>query len=131
MKKKIWITGIVIVLCVLAAVLWGLYGRVDVTQIEKISAPGGQLNEAETEEFLWIFKTAAYRIPIEGGTTIDPVCTIYLENGEKIWIYERGGQVFKVCYVRDGTKTRSYFIKSKLLDVFLEERWDRIKTKGA
>ena len=85
----------------------------------------------ETEEFLWIFKTAAYRIPIEGGTTIDPVCTIYLENGEKIWIYERGGQVFKVCYVRDGTKTRSYFIKSKLLDVFLEERWDSIKTKGA
>lgn len=124
MKKKIWITGIVIVLCVLAAVLWGLYGRVDVTQIEKISAPGGQLNEAETEEFLWIFKTAAYRIPSEGGTTPDYGCTIHLENGEEIRIENYGGYQFLVRHFRDGRSVRRYFIKSEQLSVFLKGRRD-------
>lgn len=114
---------IVAVICVCAYSYLGPYARIDPDQVQKISAPGGSLNESDTKRFINLYNTAKYRGDDIGyGTTPDRGFTVYFNDERYLRVQEYGNHNFSVF---DSCNEKWYFIESKGLFEFLLELEDR------
>lgn len=116
----------IVILCVSLFAYWRSLHRITPDQVVKISAPGGQLDAEETEQFLKLFNAAKYKgKDIEYGTTSDAGFSVYLQNETIIRIEAYGNDSFWVHPVIAGhhVKDDSYYIESKELYAFFTDRY--------
>ena len=93
-------------------------------QVEKIGAPGGPLNEEETQKFIKLFNTASYKGKDIGyGTTPELGFTATFRDGSKLYVQDYGGDIFVVFRVTNDpyANKNQYFVESKQLRQFMEE----------